>query len=102
MILTGVSGAGLWLFLKNSIVNHITFRTHFAFLDHQTAKWLVILQNLAMLMLFVLVGYVLSDITQKNKDKKYSLQNAGAIYKFRGQGYGAGLWLRKSIHDTFG
>ena len=72
VILTGVSGVGLWLFLKNGIVNYITFRTHFAFLDYTTAKWLVILQNLAMLLFFVLAGYVLSEVTQKNKDKKYS------------------------------
>ena len=72
VILTGISGAGLWLFLKNGIINYITFRTHFAFLDYQTAKWLVILQNLTMLMLFVLVGYILSEITQKGKNKKYS------------------------------
>ena len=71
VILTGVSGAGLWLFLKSGIVNYITFTTHFAFLDCTTAKWLVILQNLAMLMFFVLAGYVLSEVTQKNKDKKY-------------------------------
>ena len=71
-ILTGVSGVGLWLFLKGDIVNYITFRTHFAFLDYTAAKWLVILQNLAMLLFFVLVGYVLSEVTQKNKDMKYS------------------------------
>ncbi|WP_296727122.1 hypothetical protein [Ruminococcus sp.] len=64
VILTGVSGVGLWLFLKNGIINYITFRTHFAFLDYTTAKWLVILQNLAMLMFFVLAGYVLSEVTQ--------------------------------------
>ena len=72
VILTGISGVGLWLFLKSGIVNYITFRTHFAFLDYTTAKWLIILQNLAMLMFFVLAGYVLSEVTQKNKDKKYS------------------------------
>lgn len=74
VILTGVSGTGLWLFLKSDIVNYITFRTHFAFLDYTTAKWLIILQNLAMLMFFVLAGVVLSEVTQKNKDKKYSLK----------------------------
>lgn len=74
VILTGVSGLGLWLFLKSGIVNYITFRTHFAFLDYTTAKWLIILQNLAMLMFFVLIGYVLSEVTQKNKDSKYSLK----------------------------
>jgi hypothetical protein len=49
-ILTGVSGVGLWLFLKSGIVNYITFRMHFAFLDYTTAKWLIILQNLSMLL----------------------------------------------------
>ena len=74
VILTGISGTGLWLFLKNGVVNYITFQTHFAFLDYTTAKWLIILQNLAMLMFFVLVGYVLSEVTQRNKDKKYSVK----------------------------
>ena len=72
VILTGVSGVGLRLFLKSGIVNYITFQTHFAFLDYSTAKWLIILQNLAMLMFFVLAGYVLSEVTQRGKDKKYS------------------------------
>ena len=62
VILTGVSGVGLWLILKSGIVNYITFRTHFAFLDYTAAKWLVILQNLAMLLFFVLIGYVLSEV----------------------------------------
>ena len=74
VILTGVSGVGLGLFLKSDIVKYITFRTHFAFLDYTTAKWIVILQNFAMLLFFVLVGYVLSEVTQKNKDKKYSVK----------------------------
>ena len=71
-ILTGISGVGLWLFLKSGIVNYITFRTHFAFLDYTAAKWLIILQNLAMLLFFVLIGYVLSEIAQKNENQKYS------------------------------
>ncbi len=74
-ILTGVSGVGLWLFLKSGIINYITFQTHFAFLDYTTVKWLIILQNLAMLLFFVLVGYVLSEVTTKGKDKKYSLKS---------------------------
>ena len=72
VILTGISGVGLWLFLKSGIVNYITFRTHFAFLDYTTAKWLVILQNLAMLLFFVLIGYVLSEVTQRGSNKRYS------------------------------
>jgi hypothetical protein len=67
-VLTGVSGVGLRLFLKSGIVNYITFRTHFAFLDYTAAKWIIILQNFAMLLFFVLIGYAVSEVTQKNRD----------------------------------
>ena len=70
VILTGVSGVGLWLLLKSGIMNYITFRTHFAFIDYTTAKWLVILQNLAMLIFFVFIGYALSFLTQKETEKR--------------------------------
>lgn len=73
-VLTGISGVGLWLFLKSGIVKYITFRTHFAFLDYAAAKWLILLQNLAMLVFFMLTGYVFSEITQRNSDKKYSMK----------------------------
>lgn len=66
-VLTGTSGVGLWLFIKSDIINYIFFRTKFAFLDYETAKWIIILQNLAMLLFFVLVGYTLSELTQKSK-----------------------------------
>lgn len=58
---------GLWLFIKSDIINYIFFITKFAFLDYETAKWLIILQNLAMLLFFVLVGYTLSELTQKGR-----------------------------------
>ena len=74
VILTGISGVGLRLFIKSGIVNYITFRTHFAFLDYNTAKRIIIMQNLAMLLFFVLTGYVLSEVTQKDKEKKFSLK----------------------------
>ena len=34
VIMTGIAGMGLWLFVKSDIVNYITFGTHFAFLDY--------------------------------------------------------------------
>ena len=74
VILTGISGVGLRLFIKSGTVNYITFRTHFAFLDYNTAKWIIIIQNLAMLLFFVLTGYVMSEVTQKDKEKKFSLK----------------------------
>ncbi len=74
VILTGISGVGLWLFLKSGIINYITFQTHFAFLDYTTARWLIILQSLTMLLFFVLAGYALSELMQKSENKKYSLK----------------------------
>ena len=68
-VMTGISVVGLWLFMKSGIMNYITFRTHFAFLDYQTAKWLIIMQNLAMLIFFALIGFVLSEITRLKKSE---------------------------------
>ena len=72
IILTMISGTGLWLFISSGIVDYILFRTHFAFLDYKTAKAVILLQNLAMLMFFVHIGYTLSELTQRNKSRKYS------------------------------
>lgn len=71
-VLSCVSGAGFWLLIRSNISDYIFFRAHFAFLDYTTAKWIIILQNLAMLVFFVLAGYALSELTQKNSDKKYT------------------------------
>lgn len=65
IILAAVSAAGLWLFVKSGIVNYIFFRTHFAFLDYETAKPFVILQNLAMLLFWVQVGHIIAAVTQR-------------------------------------
>ncbi|MBQ3940022.1 MAG: SUMF1/EgtB/PvdO family nonheme iron enzyme [Oscillospiraceae bacterium] len=66
-ILAGISGIGLRYILKNGIIRHLLFRTHFAFLDYDTAKWQILLQNLAMLLFFVLTGFALAGITQKSR-----------------------------------
>ena len=68
-VMTGISVVGLWLFMKSGIMNYITFRMNFAFLDYQTAKWLIIMQNLAMLIFFALIGFVLSEITRLKKSE---------------------------------
>ncbi len=68
-VMAVISGVGLRLFIKSNITSYILFRTHFAFLDYASAKWLIILKNLAMLILFVFAGYVLSFLTQKNRKR---------------------------------
>lgn len=68
-----ISSVGLWLFLKNGIANYIFFKTHFAFLDYEKSKSLIILENLAMLIFWAFAGSQLSKLLQKNKDKKFSV-----------------------------
>ncbi|MDE7104390.1 MAG: SUMF1/EgtB/PvdO family nonheme iron enzyme [Ruminococcus sp.] len=69
-----ISSVGLWLFLKNGIVNYIFFKTHFAFLNYEKSKSLIILENLAMLIFWTFAGSQLSKLLQKNKDKKFSVK----------------------------
>ena len=71
ILLTASAGTGLWLFIRSGIIDYILFKTHFAFLDYETAEWLVIVENLAMLTLFALVGYMAVSIVQKGRDKKH-------------------------------
>ncbi|MBR4347190.1 MAG: DUF4405 domain-containing protein [Oscillospiraceae bacterium] len=66
-ILTAIAGAGLWRLTKSGIISYITFQAHFAFLDYSAPKWLIILENLSMLLFFVLAGLVLSELTQLKK-----------------------------------
>ncbi len=68
-----ISSVGLWLFLKNDIANYIFFKTHFAFLDYEKTKSLIILENLSMLIFWAFAGSQLSKLLQKNKDKKFSV-----------------------------
>ena len=76
LVFSAVSGVGLWLFLKSGIMNYIFFRSHFAFLDYTKAKWLVILENLAMLIFWALAGLTAAELLQKENDKKYSVKTA--------------------------
>ena len=69
-----ISSVELWIFLKNGIANYIFFKTHFAFLDYEKSKSLIILENLAMLIFWAFAGSQLSKLLQKNKDKKLSVK----------------------------
>ena len=51
-----IGGAGLWLFLRNGMCDYLFFRVPFAFLDYDKAGWLVFLENLLMLVFWVLTG----------------------------------------------
>lgn len=61
IIFTIISGYGFYLFLKSGIINYITFKTHFAFLDYEKAAPLVFLENILMIIFFAFVGYNISN-----------------------------------------
>ena len=64
-----ISGYGFYLFLKSGIVNYITFKTHFAFLDYEKAAPLVFLENVSIIIFFSFVGHNLSNIIRKRNKK---------------------------------
>ena len=55
-VFTVLAGVGLWLFIRNDIPSHMTFRTHFVFFDFDKPAVLVFLENLAELFFFVFIG----------------------------------------------
>ena len=78
VIMTGISIWGFMLFLNADIFDYMFMKTHFAFLDYNKAAWIVILENLVMLISWAFMTYLLSlfikSVTAKekkeNKDKK--------------------------------
>ena len=60
-IFTVIAGYGFYLFLKSGIINYITFKTHFAFLDYEKAAPLVFLENILMIIFFAFVGHNISN-----------------------------------------
>ena len=71
-VLSLFSAAAAWggcLFFKGEITNYMLFKSHFAFLDYEKAKWLVLTENLAMLLAWAFVGYILTRLLQKHKNK---------------------------------
>lgn len=73
IVMTGISVYGFYLFFKSDMLNYMVFKNPFAFLDYEKAWWLVLLENLAMLLAWAFAAYLLSLflrlITKKDKRK---------------------------------
>lgn len=65
VIFTIVAGYGFYLFLKSGIINYITFKSHFAFLDYEKAASLVFVENVAMIIFFAFVGHNVANIVRE-------------------------------------
>lgn len=64
-VMSGISVFGFYLFFKADMFSYMLFKTHFAFLDYEKAWWLVILENLAMLLAWAFTAYLLSLILRR-------------------------------------
>jgi len=82
-VFTCIGGIGLWLFLRNGMANYLFFRVPFAFLDYETAGWLVFLENLLMLSFWAFIGnqiaLVCRNAVVKAEKKKNPLIPVAAI-----------------------
>ena len=59
-VMTGIAVYGFYLFFKSDMLNYMLFKNPFAFLDYDNAWWLVLLENLAMLLAWAFATYLLS------------------------------------------
>lgn len=60
IVMTGIAVYGFYLFFKSDMLNYMLFKNPFAFLDYDKAWWLVLLENLAMLLARAFAAYLLS------------------------------------------
>ena len=71
IVMTAISVFGFYLFFKSDMLSYMLFKNPFAFLDYEKAWWLVILENLAMLLAWGFAAYLLSlflrSVTKKEK-----------------------------------
>lgn len=74
VVMSVISVYGFYLFFKSDMLNYMLFKNPFAFLDYTKAWWLVILENLAMLLAWGYAAYLLSlflrCVTKKDKRKQ--------------------------------
>lgn len=74
-IFTVIAGYGFYLFLNSGIINYITFKTHFAFLDYEKPAALVFLENVAMLIFFAFVAHNVASIVKNSTRNEIAVVN---------------------------
>lgn len=69
-----LAGMGLFLFLKNGMLDYLLFRVPFAFLDYEKAGSLVMLENILMLLFWAFIGtqaaLLCRNLQRKEEDRK--------------------------------
>ena len=73
-VISGISIYGFYLFFNSNIFDYMFFQIPFVFLDYSKAWWLVLLENLAMLLAWGFAGYLISlflkAVVKKEKRKR--------------------------------
>lgn len=62
------SGWGMYVFLVSGMIDYLTLRSYFVFLDYDKNPVLVLIENLAMLAFWTLAGYQVSRIVARPSD----------------------------------
>ena len=63
-------GWGMYMFLYYGIIDYLTLRSHFVFLDYEKNPALIILENTAMLGMWILIGHQAASLAAKPKGWK--------------------------------
>ncbi|MBR0062631.1 MAG: hypothetical protein IJP67_00525 [Oscillospiraceae bacterium] len=62
-----ISCAGMRLFIRSGIADHMLFRTPFAFFDYDKPAALVFAENLAILTFFAFIGGACARVLRKSR-----------------------------------
>lgn len=75
LLAAGIAAYGLYCFLQQDILSYMFLRTEFAFFDYEKAAVLVVIELLAILSLWVLVGHILRGAAVQAGAKKKRHKN---------------------------
>lgn len=62
-----MSGLGFFIFIRSGIINYLTFKVHFAFLDYDKASVLVFIENILMLLFWSFIGMQIFNLFRNGK-----------------------------------
>ena len=62
-----IAGIGVWQFIDNNMIDYLLFKIPFAILDYEQSVGLVFVENITILILWVVVGILIMDILGRNR-----------------------------------
>lgn len=62
-----VAGVGFFIFIRSGIINYLSFKVHFAFLDYDKAGVLIFIENILMLLFWSFIGMQIFNLFKNGK-----------------------------------